>query len=605
MSENPGMEKVEDLLKYINSGSYVIPYFQRGFEWQPSMACDLFESILQEYYTGLILLWELNPEEAEHEQWDPVWGAELTGSPGKAILDGQQRLASLYYAIYNPALKFPNRQSYYLFFLDLNSVLNEDYERAVTYKYYSRQQDWNVLRNNRTGWIETGVIPLAILSAEDPQNPNQKYIDSTEFDKWVSEYLNVNKNKLPDGTTTHKVYKVINGILNYNFVFYPLSGDRKLPDICNIFARVNSKGMKLSSFDLMNAFLYPKGVKLRKELWEGLDNDLLKRVDGNMNEYLLKLISLIKQNYCSSKYIYNLIPGEKTIRKDDSGKKYEQILVHDGPEFLDLWNKSCRSAEQARQIIMNTGEADFGAIKAEFIPNTTIVPVLGAILYEYPGDPDDIEFKTNLIKWYWSAVFSEDYSGSSDSVMAKDFRDWKAWFNNGTSIERINRIGREFVNEMDLSSVRRGSARYNGIISILALNDVKDFYKGRIVGTGDYSDERINDHHIFPKAVKGLDPEKSKKFSDVRDSIVNRTLLLDETNFSIKNKLPSEYIGNLIEKHGSEVKAILQGHLINEAAFECMKQDNFDSFVAEREKEMKKEILKRLRINGRPQLNGT
>ena len=77
-------------------------------------------------------------------------------------------------------------------------------------------------------------------------------------------------------------------------------------------------------------------------------------------------------------------------------------------------------------------------------------------MYEYPGDPDDIEFKTNLIKWYWSAVFSEDYSGSSDSVMAKDFRDWKVWFNNGTSIERINRIGREFVNEMDLSSVRRG-----------------------------------------------------------------------------------------------------------------------------------------------------
>jgi hypothetical protein len=132
------------------------------------------------------------------------------------------------------------------------------------------------------------------------------------------------------------------------------------------------------------------------------------------------------------------------------------------------------------------------------------------------------------------------------------------------------------------------------------LNDVKDFYKGRIVGTGDYSDERINDHHIFPTAVKGLDPEKSKKLSDVRDSIVNRTLLLDETNFSIKNKLPSEYIGNLIEKH-DKVKAILQGHLINEAAFECMKQDDFDSFVAEREKEMKKEILKKLRISGGPQ----
>jgi hypothetical protein len=180
---------------------------------------------------------------------------------------------------------------------------------------------------------------------------------------------------------------------------------------------------------------------------------------------------------------------------------------------------------------MNTGKADFGAIKAEFIPNTTIVPVLGAIMWEYTDDPDNIEFKEILKKWYWSAVFSEDYSGSSDSVMAKDFRDWKRWISNGGSIDRINKISREVVNEMDLSNVRKGSARYNAIISILALNDVKDFYKGRIVGTGDYSDDRINDHHIFPTAVKGLDPEKSKNFSDVRDSIVNRTLLLDETNF--------------------------------------------------------------------------
>jgi hypothetical protein len=599
MSENPGMDNVEDLLINIHTGGYVIPYFQRGYEWQPSMVCDLFESILQNYYAGLILLWELNPEGARHEEWEAVWGADLSESPSKAILDGQQRLASLYYAIYGPSIKFPNRQSYYLFFLNLNNVFNEEYEGAVTYKYYSTQQDWQALRNNRSKWAETGIIPLVILSAKDPNNPSQKYIDSTEFEDWVGQYLNFNKDKLREGTTTHKVYKILNGILNYTFVFYPLATERKLPDICNIFARVNAKGMKLSTFDLMNAFLYPKGVRLRKELWEGLDNDVLKRVDDNMNEYLLKLISLVKQNYCSSKYIYNLIPGEKTTRKDEAGAKYDEILVKDGAEFNELWKKACINAESARQIIMNTGEGDFGAIKPEFIPNTTIVPVLGAILSEYTGSPDDLVLKETLRKWYWSAVFSEDYSGASDSIMAKDFRDWKGWINNERGIERITKISREFVNEIDLSSVRRGSARYNAIISILALNDVKDFYKGRIVGTGDYSDERINDHHIFPTAVEGLDPEKRTRFGEVRDSIVNRTLLLDETNYSIRNKLPSEYIKSMIEKHGSEdkVKSIFQEHLINDTALEFMKQDHFDNFVVEREKEIKKEILKRLHIN--------
>lgn len=129
MAENPGIEKVEDLLKYVDDGSYVIPYFQRGFEWEPSMVCDLIESILQNYYTGIILLWDLKAEDAKSEKWDPVWGAKLQNTPQRAILDGQQRLSSLYYAMYNPKQKFPHRKSYYLFFLNLillRHIINYD-----------------------------------------------------------------------------------------------------------------------------------------------------------------------------------------------------------------------------------------------------------------------------------------------------------------------------------------------------------------------------------------------------------------------------------------------------------------------------------------------
>ena len=581
MNENPGTKNVTDFLKDVHSGYYVIPYFQRGFEWQPSMVCDLIESISQNYYTGLILLWELNSEKAQKEEWEPVWGTELKGTPKEAILDGQQRLASLYYAIYNPKKLFPDRQSYYVFYLRLNKVLNKDYEDAIFYRYYSTHQSWEQIKNHEK-WTknEEIEIPIPILSAKDPAYSNRKYIDSKEFDNWLNIYLDKNKDKLPEEITTHKVYEVFNSILNYNLTFYPLSSDRSLPDICNIFARVNTKGMRLSTFDLMNAFLYPKGVKLRKKLWESLDNELLKDIDTNMNEYLLKLISLFKQNYCSSKYIYNLIPGEKIIQKDEQGEKHKTILVKDGEEFENLWRNACKYAEKSREIIMNTGDADFGAIKADYIPNTTIVPVLGAILWEYKGDPDDTNFKDNLKKWYWSAVLSESYSGSSDSVMAKDFRDWKEWINNGKGIERINKINQEFVDGLDLKSVKKGSARYNAIICILALNGVKDFYNGRVVGTGDYSNEKINDHHIFPKQVQGLDLEKSKTFNDIRDSIVNRTLLFDETNNIIKNKKPSQYIAKMIDKYGGYgVKSILELHFVTERAFEYMKEDNFDKFV--------------------------
>ena len=191
MAENPGTERVEDLLRNVHDGSYVIPYFQRGFEWQPRMVCELFESILQNYYTGLLLFWELNPEESQQEIWDPIWGAKLDKIPKKAVLDGQQRLASLYYAIYNPKKLFPNRYSYYVFFIDLNKILNDECDESITYKYYSNYQSWENIKKDKNNWTETGIIPIPILSAKDPTNSNQEYIDSKEFEEWLNTYFSI------------------------------------------------------------------------------------------------------------------------------------------------------------------------------------------------------------------------------------------------------------------------------------------------------------------------------------------------------------------------------------------------------------------------------
>ena len=115
---------------------------------------------------------------------------------------------------------------------------------------------------------------------------------------------------------------------------------------------------------------------------------------------------------------------------------------------------------------------------------------------------------------------------------------------------------------------------------------------------GDFSHENINDHHIFPKKVSGLDSEKSKTFNEAKDFIVNKTLLLDETNIKIRNKKPSQYIKDMIKKRGSEnkVKELFKRHLITEKAYEYMKEDDFDNFIIEREKAIKKHIISILGI---------
>jgi hypothetical protein len=592
MAEDPGKSSVRELINDVENGNYVIPYFQRGFEWEPSMVSDLFESILQDYYAGLLLFWELDANMREQASWDPVWGADRTDDPEKAILDGQQRISSLYYAITNPEKKFPSRKTYYRWFLDLTDWLNGEIDGSVYYNYTMNYRSLESMKTDekREEWIEKGVMPLAILSEPD-------YLNSAEFGGWIEQYVDRAKGEslIPDDISTIQVSNKIQRILDYEFITTTLSEDREMQDICNIFARINKKGMNLSTFDLMNAFLYPHGIELRKR-WEALDNDRLKSVDGSMNEYILKLISLHVQSYCSSKYIYNLIPGEETEKKTESGKSEKVVLVKNTSEFEELWGKAIDYAESARERVMNVGNYEFGAIKSDFIPNTTILPVLGALLWEKENrEIPEPEFNRMLSRWYWSATLSEDYSGSSDTTIAKDFRDWKQWFEDRSPIERASRVDRSFIeNELDLRGAARGS-RYDSVLCMLAKRGAEDFFKGRTLDTGDYVEDKINDHHIFPSNVDGLDPEKSQTFSELSDSILNRTLLLDETNkHGISNKKPSKYLLEMIEREivedESELQELMANHFISPAAIERMLEDDFDGFIEEREKTITKHI---------------
>jgi hypothetical protein len=589
MAEDPGKEKVRDLVEDIHDGEYVIPHFQRGYEWQPSMVSDLFVSIIQDYFAGLLLFWELSDDRVDTEVWDSVWGAPRTDSPSRAILDGQQRLASLYYAIQNPRKEFPNRKTYYTWYLNLGKCLNEQYEEAVDYRYSFNYRSTKKFRDESDEWSKEGILPLALLSDSD-------FLKS-DLGDFVKQFVETREKQILDldpWETFTELFNLVQGVLNYEFITTTLSEDRDIHDICNIFARINQKGMRLSTFDLMNAFLFPHGIQLREQ-WEKLDNRKLKQVDRNMNEYLLKLISLHVQGYCSSKYIYNLIPEEKTKKRTDSGQIEEKVFVETTNKFLELWKNACRYAEEAREKIMNVGKHDFGAVKSKFIPNTTIVPVLGAVLWESQrhGDCPDPDLNKALSKWYWSATLSGDYSGSSDTVMAEDFRDWQTWFSERAEGRRTKGVNEKFINELDLKGTTRG-AQYNAILCMLALNGAQDFWKGWPLDTGDYSGERINDHHIFPTRVKGLSDTKS--FKECKDSILNRTLLLDETNkHKIGNKKPSVYLSELISEGvvegREELEKLMEAHFISGAALDCLFDDDFDGFIAEREKAIKKHIL--------------
>ena len=75
------------------------------------------------------------------------------------------------------------------------------------------------------------------------------------------------------------------------------------------------------------------------------------------------------------------------------------------------------------------------------------------------------------------------------------------------------------------------------------------------------------------------------------DTVLNRTLLSSDTNrIVINNRLPNEYLQELIDKNGKEtVKEMLLSHCISANAFEILlrtpfKRSDFCEFIEEREK---------------------
>ena len=558
MPVHPGQDrKINRLLEGIHNGEFAIPLFQRGFEWEPNQVKDLLTSIVAKYFSGLLLFWALDRDKVSNDELQSLWGARLGETIDFAVLDGQQRLSSLYFSMYNPPEKFPNKQSYYLFYLDLRKCIEGNLEDSISYSYSNRHSDIETLKSRKYEYIKTCKFPLALLSDKDFLETDKRIWNKDYAKQIISEMPENDSDMALDDfdkqvDLVNQIDSILMGILNYEFTTHVLGKENDTKDVCLMFARLNQKGLKLSMFDLMNAFLYRKGVSLRKSYDEEV-NEKLKKI-GQMDEYLLKTIALIKRDYSSPKYVYSLVPGNKDTLIVN-GKKETIIPVKDSKEFVRLWNNSIRYNELARKKVQNVSDKSFGAVKSDYIPNTTTIPVLATVLKQYaeknPNRIVENTFDKVISKWYWSAVLSRDYSGSSDSVMSSDYRELKKWIQDDDvgAIKRISESSiTRIIQDMELSNVKKGTSVYNAVISMLALKRAEDFFEQYMPGSGDYSDSSINDHHLFPSKVVGLPPETSKLFEQTKNNILNRTLLLDSTNIKINNQKPSIYVKLILEE---------------------------------------------------------
>ena len=490
--------------------------------------------------------------------------------PDRLILDGQQRLTSLYLAFHaNKVVHTTDQRRNQIerwYYLDIKKALDPmcDREDAII-----GLPDDKKLRNFR-GIVELdcSTTPLA---CELEFFPLSIVFNQVETTKWQLAYLNAKPEQLKERLARWNdlLTKIVNRILQYQVPLIELKRETPKEAVCQVFEKVNTGGVSLNVFELLTATFAADDYNLRDD-WAAREKRLRKTrvLVGTTSSDFLQAISLLatrqrRLNAINSGTTPENAPGITCKRKDILDLSLADYKVWAEPVTKGL--------ERAGRLLHALRIFD-----ARDIPyRTQLVPLAAALaVLDDKADHDGVRAKLNT--WYWCGVFGELYGGAIETRFARDVPEILAWADGGLEPNTV--IEANFNAARLITLKTRNSAAYKGLAAILMKEGALDFRSGDPVDLQMYFDDKIDIHHVFPQdwcIANKIDPSRC-------DCVVNKTPLSAKTNRQIGGNAPSVYLERLQKTSGitlERMNDILKSHLVDSTA---IRADSFDDFFTSR-----------------------
>ncbi|MGD0650329.1 MAG: DUF262 domain-containing protein [Verrucomicrobiia bacterium] len=556
----PTLEPLKFLLQLIHNREMALPDFQRDFVWDPYATQELIESIISNYPAGSLLRIK-NGNQLLFQPREIAGAPKLDHQckPSYLILDGQQRLTSLYRALYGAGD--------HRFYLNLDALeKGNDLEDSV---FYRRKEDGEKLY----GTLEQQALSLIF--------PTSCLLGTADgFSGWQNQVLRVR------GTDTNaildlqerlsKLHKIwVQPVEEYEFPMVTLNEDTSGAAVCMIFETLNRTGVKLSVYDLLTARFWPRDFNLRKK-WDDAQEEFPIVDEFRVDPYyILQVIALLE-------------PG-----LDQDGKqrapsiKRGAILEMEVGQAKKAWDTAVQGLTEALQMLRD----DCGVLAPGLLPYNTVVIPMAAVLATQLNTKG-AEQGANRLKvqrWFWCSVFGQMYENAPNSQAEKDFMELKRWMSGGAPPESVA----EFHFRLSLRDVRpRQRAVYRGVMALVLQNGALDFHNRGKITSQLLSDKKnpIDDHHIFPRAHC----DEKKYAPALRDCILNRTFIDRVTNRTLSRRAPSDYFAEIREKHGNhQTEELLDSHALPTGEKSSLTGDQFEDFLTWREERLKEMIEKR------------
>lgn len=582
------------LLEDCHRGSLQLPDFQRSWVWDEDRIKSLIASISRAFPVGALMTLDTGGNVDFKPR--PVEGAPSlakAASPQSLLLDGQQRMTSLYQVTLRDqvveTVTLKKKKVKRWFYIDIRKSLDPsmDREEAII-----------GIPEDRIVRTDFGREQKLDLSSPDKEYAALMYPVTKVFDwdRWqdgFDKHWRGDENERVREEFRDFKREVLENFKYYRVPVIALDRSTSKEAVCVVFEKVNTGGKPLDAFELVTAMYAADGHELRKD-WYG-DG----KTDGGRHGRFASALRLADAEKGILAEVGNtdflqvtslFHTREKRRQAEADGKQGKELPQVTGNRQallslpLDAYKKYQSQAE--RGFLTAAKFLHMQHIYRIFdLPYQSQIVPLAAILADIGDAWEHEAVRAKLVQWYWNGVFGELYGSAVDTRIAKDFMEVPAWIKGGPLPETVS--GTIFRANRLKTMRMRLSAAYKGVNVLLMKEGASDFRSGQAFDHTVFFGENVDIHHIFPQAwcrSNGIKP-------DIYDSIINKTPLAYRTNRTIGGDAPSIYLSRLEQGSPPErppiererLDASLRSHLIDPS---LLRIDAFHTFMVDRQKRL-------------------
>ncbi|KIX79021.1 hypothetical protein SF23_03190 [Streptomyces sp. MBRL 10] len=577
------------MLDDVAAGRIQLPDFQRQWKWDDDRIRALLATVTLDYPLGVAMTLETGGDAQFKAR--PLHGTEVQphAVPEQLLLDGQQRLTSLYQALRSDrpvettgTRNKPLRRWYYI---DIVKAVDEAADRdeaivSVPEDRVVRGAYGHAIRDLSTREKEcaSGLFPLNLIFEPDLTGKWQRVYVSGGDDRW-------------DLWSAFQA-RVIDTVKGFKVPLIRLPKETRKEAVCSVFERVNTGGVVLNVFELLTA-TYAGDAQYSAEHggqdfslikdWQDIksklcaDHPVFGTLDRDTGQEtgltsldFLQAIALVR-TYMRKQQFLAEHPGAANAPAVSC--KRRDLLHLPLADYMLIAPKTAEALSWvgrflATQHVFRERDLPYGS---QVVPLAAIAVLLGEALYE----PDAQE---KLSRWYWCGVLGELYGGVTDTRFVRDVEQVVGWIkDSGSEPDTVTEATFQEQRLHRLAS--RNSAAYKGIHALLLKEGAIDWYfHGEPINEQFLIGQYVDIRQVFPKAwfeQNGVDATRMS-------SIVNKTPLSYRAMQAMGVGAPSAYL-TAFERHtgspGDWFDDIIGTHLIDAKA---LRADDFGAFYRDR-----------------------